>query len=86
MTIDLSRPEKHRITELKVNTGSTFEDIDDEKIYKIATVNYLANGGDGYDVILNNKLLQLEGISFLYERDFVILKNYLRSIGYRCPH
>ena len=50
MIIDLSRPENDRIADLKVNTGSAYEYIDDEQIYKIVTVNYLANGGDGYEI------------------------------------
>ena len=63
-TIDLSRPKNDRIIELKVNTGSGYEDIVDEKVYKVVTTNYVANkGGDGYKVP-QYKLSQMDGMPY----------------------
>ncbi len=46
-TFDASRPAGERIVELTLEDGSA---IEADKIYKLATNNYVRNGGDGYKV------------------------------------
>jgi 2',3'-cyclic-nucleotide 2'-phosphodiesterase (5'-nucleotidase family) len=41
---DLSRPANDRVTSMKVGG----EPLDDERIYKVATNDFIARGGDGY--------------------------------------
>lgn len=46
-TFDASKPAGERIVEVTLEDGSA---IDAEKVYKIATNNYVRNGGDGYKI------------------------------------
>ena len=52
MTIDLCNDEEDRITKVQIKDKfGDFQDLNDEGIYNVAMPSYLANGGDGYQMI-----------------------------------
>ena len=50
----------HRITSLKVRCAdcltTKLEDVVPDKVYSVATASYLANGGDGFKMVSEQKL------------------------------
>ena len=58
VTYDLSRDVGDRVLDVLVRctncTVPEFVPLDKESMYRIATIKFIANGGDGYDVIANN--------------------------------
>ena len=71
---DLSRPPGNRITALKVGGAP----LDDKKIYKVATNDFLARGGDGYDMFRDTKHILPADDSPLVANEVMV---YLRRIG-----
>lgn len=71
VSCDPNRPVGQRIREIKVNGVP----LDDERIYTLATNDFLFAGGDGYDM--------LKGVKIVGESDTceVILANYLNEVG-----
>lgn len=55
---DLSQPEDSRIVSLKVRCSDceipVYEDVDEDKYYKIAVNSFLVTGGDGYAILSDN--------------------------------
>lgn len=55
---DLSQPEGSRVVSLKVRCCDcevpVYEELDDEKFYRIAVISFLVTGGDGYTIISEN--------------------------------
>lgn len=49
-TADLNKPAGSRITSVEVKEGDGFVAIDPNKVYGVATNNYMRSGGDGYSV------------------------------------
>ena len=49
-TADLNKPAGSRITSVEVKEGDAFVAIDPNKIYGVATNNYMRTGGDGYEI------------------------------------
>lgn len=49
-TADLSKPAGSRISGVEVKEGDAFVAIDPDKLYGVATNNYMRSGGDGYKV------------------------------------
>lgn len=49
-TADLNKPAGSRITSVEVKEGDAFVAIDPNKVYGVATNNYMRGGGDGYKV------------------------------------
>lgn len=49
-TADLNKPAGSRITSVEVKEGDSFVAIDLNKVYGVATNNYMRSGGDGYKV------------------------------------
>ncbi|MFN3635757.1 MAG: 5'-nucleotidase C-terminal domain-containing protein [Rhizobium rhizophilum] len=49
-TADLNKPAGSRITSVEVKEGDAFVAIDPNKVYGVATNNYMRSGGDGYEV------------------------------------
>jgi 5'-nucleotidase len=51
-TWDVSKPVGERIVELKIDDGTgNYEPVDPEGIYKIVTLLYIREGGDGYEIL-----------------------------------
>jgi 5'-nucleotidase / UDP-sugar diphosphatase len=71
---DLRRPSGGRITSLKVGDAP----VDDARIYQVATIDFIARGGDGYVTLRDAKRL-------LPDEDSPLLANqvmtYLRQLG-----
>ena len=65
LTIDLGQPKGHRITKLDVRcadcSNSNYTKVDPKKEYSIVTVNYLIDGGDGYQGIKKHYQNQYPG-------------------------
>lgn len=49
-TADLNKPAGSRITSVEVKEGDGFVALDPNKVYGVATNNYMRSGGDGYKV------------------------------------
>lgn len=49
-TADLNKPAGSRITSVEVKEGDAFVAIDPNKVYGVATNNYMRSGGDGYKI------------------------------------
>lgn len=49
-TADLNKPAGSRISSVEVKEGDAFVAIDPDKLYGVATNNYMRSGGDGYKV------------------------------------
>lgn len=49
-TADLNKPAGSRITSVEVKEGDAFVALDPNKVYGVATNNYMRSGGDGYKV------------------------------------
>ena len=61
MSYDETKPIGKRVTKLKIKGVS----LDDDKIYKILTSNFLADGGDGFHVFKKNSYYKNTGIQIL---------------------
>nr|QII57733.1 allergen Cul o 15 [Culicoides obsoletus] len=72
---DMKRNEYERVVDVKVDLGNKkFEPLMDEKIYKVVTTSFIANGGDNFtEISLNKKNYQMGPDS----RDTI--KNYLAT-------
>lgn len=57
-TFDAKKPSGERLVSVFVGN----EEIQDDKVYTVATNDYLYQGGDGYDVIKNSKLIYNSGM------------------------
>ena len=52
MTIDLCKNKDNRITNIQVkNEFGNFEALNDTRVYKVATIAYLADGGSKFTMI-----------------------------------
>lgn len=73
-TFDASKPAGERVVEVTLADGSA---IDAEKVYKLATNNYVRNGGDGYKIFAaegKNAYDYGPGLEF-------VLADYLKAQG-----
>jgi 2',3'-cyclic-nucleotide 2'-phosphodiesterase (5'-nucleotidase family) len=61
---DSSRPEGERMISVKLKNG---EDISPDKNYRVASIDYLAEGGDGYEMFTHARELEYEKISIQQE-------------------
>ncbi len=78
VTADLSRPVGQRIDELRINGLP----VDPAARYTLATNDFLAGGGDGYDVLTETETLVPASEAGLMAGQVVA---YIRSIGYVAP-
>ena len=53
----MNKPKGQQITELKIN----HEELDYENIYTVVATNYLASGGDAFNLIENHKINHQKG-------------------------
>ncbi|HHS88789.1 MAG TPA: bifunctional metallophosphatase/5'-nucleotidase, partial [Rhodobacteraceae bacterium] len=71
---DPSAPAGSRVVSLKING----EDVDPDKLYKVAVNNYILGGGDGYSALGGGRVLIDEGNGNLLANDVM---NYIESKG-----
>ena len=74
---DLTRPRGDRLLMARVLGGNgLYRDLVDTETYSVIMTEFLAGGGDGYSVISDNKLRQLQG-----PLDTDIIKEYLKHVS-----
>jgi 2',3'-cyclic-nucleotide 2'-phosphodiesterase (5'-nucleotidase family) len=71
---DLSRPANDRVTSMKVGG----EPLDDERIYKVATNDFIARGGDGYVTLRDARRLLPDADSPLLANQIMV---FVRGLG-----
>ena len=71
---DLSRPAGQRVTAISAGGAP----LDDAKIYKLATNDFMARGGDGYAMLRDAKALVPENDGPLMANEVMV---YLRKLG-----
>ena len=59
-----------------LNSDGQFRALSDAEVYSVIMTEFLAGGGDGYHVISENKIRQLQG-----PLDTDILKEYLKKVS-----
>ncbi|XP_046574533.1 snake venom 5'-nucleotidase-like [Haliotis rubra] len=78
---DMAMPVGKRVIEVKVRCANCsvpqYGDLNDAEIYKIIMPSFIANGGDGYDVINNNKIKH----HLLGDVDADVLIEYAKSFS-----
>ncbi|XP_051868386.1 5'-nucleotidase [Pristis pectinata] len=76
---DLKRPPGSRVVKLNVLCADCrvphYQPLHDTKIYKIVTNSYIANGGDGYSMLKNEKLTHDTGST-----DISVVSSYIRQM------
>lgn len=71
---NISLPESHRITSVKIGNKSPYSPLDDDHLYTIITAAYLADGGDGFTMFKEHKQnVKMVG------RDQNVLEAYIRK-------
>jgi 5'-nucleotidase / UDP-sugar diphosphatase len=75
-TFDLAKAVGSRVTEVMVKTKDGFVALDDKAVYKVVTNNFIAVGGDGFDVLKNAKGERYD----TYLTDYVVVNEYLASL------
>ena len=70
-TFDSRKDVGHRVENIFVGG----EILDEEKIYTLATSDFLANGGDGFTMLKNSKLLET------FDVTNVVVTEYLQKVG-----
>jgi 2',3'-cyclic-nucleotide 2'-phosphodiesterase (5'-nucleotidase family) len=78
VTVSRSKPEGERITAITVHGAP----LDEAARYKLATVDFLMAGGDGYDMLKGAKPLASERDGKLMANDVMV---YLRDLGTLAP-
>ena len=71
---DVSRPPGSRVTSMRVGG----QPIDDERIYKVATIDFIARGGDGYVTLRDAKRILPDADSPLMANEVMV---YVRRLG-----
>jgi 5'-nucleotidase len=72
---DITRPDGSRIVEFTIGG----QPVDDEKTYKVAMTNYLAEGNSGMGVL--REALQSEDLMYTGYTDLEVLRNYIKRLG-----
>lgn len=76
-TFDLSQKPGSRITDVQIGTVATgFKPLDPNASFKLVTNNFVATGGDGYDVLKNAKGAKLD----TYLPDYQVFSEYIASL------
>lgn len=80
ITFDISRPINSRVTRLKLRCQNCviprYEAVNYSRIYRVIMPSYLADGGDGYEIILANKINHIQG-----DKDVDVFKNYISKVS-----
>ncbi len=73
-TFDLAKPVGSRVTDVQFGTLATgFVPLEAAKVYKIVTNNFVAAGGDGFDVLKNAKGSRID----TYLPDYSVMSDYM---------
>jgi 5'-nucleotidase / UDP-sugar diphosphatase len=75
-TFDLAKAVGGRVTEVLVKTKDGFVPLDEKASYKVVTNNFIAVGGDGFDVLKNAKGERYD----TYLTDYVVVNEYFASL------
>jgi 5'-nucleotidase len=76
-TFDLSQKPGSRVTDVQIGTAATgFKPLDAAATYKLVTNNFVATGGDGYDVLKNAKGSKID----TYLPDYQVFSEYIASL------
>lgn len=76
-TFDLSQKPGSRVTDVQIGTvASGFKPLDPAATYKLVTNNFVAGGGDGYDVLKNAKGAKID----TYLPDYQVFSEYIASL------
>ncbi len=76
-TFDLSKPAGQRVTDVQVgNAQSGFKPLEPNTVYKVVTNNFIASGGDGFDVLKNAKGARVD----TYLPDYTVMSEYIQSL------
>ncbi|MFC0525284.1 cell wall-binding repeat-containing protein [Pontibacillus salicampi] len=76
-SFDRSEEPNSRILNAMVKTENGYEKIEKKKTYKVATNAFIANGGDGYEVL--NKATEDGRITELFFADYEVFNEYLKE-------
>ena len=72
MKYDLSKEPYNRVVEVLVRCTECnipeYVPLEDDQIYRLALPSFIASGGDGYDVIEENKMNHNRGKEFLWRK------------------
>ena len=68
-TFDIRKPKGNRVIELKVKSDDNdgYEDVIDNKNYKVTTISFLAKGGDGSKFLQEEISEYIQGMSFFHK-------------------
>merc|ERR1712126_357017 len=60
---DLSKEPGNRVASLRVlsDDGTSFEEVEDDSEHNVAVTNYIAGGGDGFDMLKTKRLARVIG-------------------------
>jgi 2',3'-cyclic-nucleotide 2'-phosphodiesterase (5'-nucleotidase family) len=72
--VDISRPPGNRVTSMRVGG----QPLDDERIYKVATIDFIARGGDGYVTLRDARRILPDADSPLMANEVMV---YVRRLG-----
>jgi 5'-nucleotidase/UDP-sugar diphosphatase len=72
--VDISRPPGSRVTSMRVGG----QPLDDERIYKVATIDFIARGGDGYVTLRDARRILPDADSPLMANEVMV---YVRRLG-----
>lgn len=76
-TFDLAQKAGSRVTDVQVGTvAAGFKPLDPAAVYKIVTNNFIAGGGDGFDVLKNAKGARLD----TYLPDYSVMTEYFQFL------
>jgi 5'-nucleotidase len=76
-TFDLGKPAGQRVTDVQVgNAQSGFKPLEPNTTYKVVTNNFIAGGGDGFDVLKNAKGTRID----TYLPDYAVMSEYFQNL------
>jgi 5'-nucleotidase / UDP-sugar diphosphatase len=75
-TFDLAQKPGARVTDVQVKTADGFKPLDLNATYKVVTNNFIAGGGDGFDVLKNAKGSRLD----TYLPDYSVMTEYFQTL------
>ncbi|XP_070496371.1 apyrase-like [Chironomus tepperi] len=75
VVFDMSMPVGNRLVSIKIKNGNDeFEDVVDDKVYKVVALSFIADGGDGYTMLRDNKISHRTGLLDLH-----VMESYIKK-------